>query len=271
MFAWSAAPSVATGVVDRSFRIVREEEAIPGVIWHPEAATRPVPVVLIGHGGSGHKRSERVVVLARWFARHGLAAVAIDGPFHGDRHVDEYQARIVAEGAETVLDRMTADWCHTVEAISRLDYVDVTALAYVGMSMGARYGLSLAASLGAQLRCMVLGKFGMVASSVLPTGMHPEERIERDARRVSSPLLFHIQWDDEIFPRAGQLDLFTKLGSDEKQLIAYRGLHGETRPSAITAWCRFIASRVALTCPSGWGGVSTGPASGSSGTAAALA
>lgn len=245
MFAWSAPPVVATGVVDRPFRIVGDKMAVFGVIWHPEAATQPLPVVLIGHGGSGHKRSERVSVLARWFARHGLAAVAIDGPFHGDRHVDEYQTQIVEEGAETVLDRMTADWRHTVEAISRVDGVDITALAYVGMSMGARYGLPLAASLGTQLRCLVLGKFGMVASSVLPTGMHPRDRIERDARRVTAPLLFHVQWDDEIFPRAGQLDLFTKLGSDDKQLIAYRGLHGETRPSAITAWCLFIASRVA--------------------------
>jgi hypothetical protein len=58
-------------------------------------------------------------------------------------------------------------------------------------------------------------------------------RISRDARLVSTPVLFHVQWDDELFPRDGQLELF-------EQLIAFPGLHAMTDPVAIDAWCTFV-------------------------------
>jgi len=66
-------------------------------------------------------------------------------------------------------------------------------------------------------------------------------RIRRDAADLTTPTLFHVQWHDELFPREGQLDLFYLLGSQDKQLIAYTGSHGETRPTAGLAWCDFIS------------------------------
>jgi pimeloyl-ACP methyl ester carboxylesterase len=230
---------VADGVVERGFRV----GVVPGVFWAPACLHKP-PLVLLGHGGSGHKRSERLLGLARWFAAEaGLASVAIDGPYHGDREgaslsPQDYQARMADEGIEKTLDRMAGDWQATVESLKAI--VDASKLAYLGMSMGTRFGLPAAAALDNRIRCVVIGKFGLQQSPLMHKGIEAPERATRDARRITAPALFHIQWHDEVFPRDGQLELFDVLGSQDKQLIGYTGRHGETRPAAITQWREFV-------------------------------
>jgi fermentation-respiration switch protein FrsA (DUF1100 family) len=103
------------GVVERSFQLRRSGGPVPGVLWLPPSPASPRQLVLLGHGGSGHKRSTR-----------------------------------------------------------------------------------------------------------------------------NTPTLFHVQWDDEIFPRDGQLALFDILGSPDKELTAHVGAHADTKPrpssAGVTSW-----------------------------------
>lgn len=243
---WSEAKETDDGVLERSFRLARPGSDVPGVIWLPSRSRSPQPVVLLGHGGSGHKRSERIATMARWFASYaGLVAVAIDGPYHGERvgsplAAGDYQHRILQEGLDVVVERMVGDWQATVETVSALEGADVTSLGYLGLSMGTRFGLPFGAAVGAQLRCAVFGKFGLQGASGFYEDHDSTSRIKDDAQQLCAPTMFHVQWDDELFPRDGQLALFDSLGPREKVLVAFPGGHGETHPMAPKLWCEFI-------------------------------
>jgi len=235
----------SAGCIERLFLLDSVQGPVPGVLWSP-AATAPRATVLLFHGGSGHKRCERHLRMGRWLASTaGLAVIAIDGPHHGDRVAaplapSVYQQLIVDEGIERVTARMTADWLAAVSVLAGLGLADETRVSVFGMSMGARFGLPTAAALGPRLRCAVLGKFGI--SQVLPLhpGLCAPAFMAGAARAICAPVLYHVQWDDEIFPRDGQFDLFDALACADKQLIARGGPHARTHPDDEAAWQEFI-------------------------------
>jgi dienelactone hydrolase len=234
----------SAGCIERVFLMRRSLEPVPGVLWSPRA-TAPRATALLFHGGSGNKRSERHLRMGRRLASAGLAVIAIDGPCHGDRVVapmapSAYQRLIVAEGIEAVTARMTADWLDAVSALAGLRFADAAHVSVFGMSMGARFGLPVAAALGPRLRCAVLGKFGVRQAAPLHPGLRAPGLMMAAARAVSAPVLYHVQWDDEIFPRDGQFEVFDALASADKRLIARTGPHDQTHPDDEASWQDFL-------------------------------
>lgn len=216
---------------------------IPTVVWH--ADRRDAPLVLLGHGGSSHKTAPRQQSLASRLVAAGMTVLAIDGPAHGDRAArpgmapGEYQAALVARDFESVVRHMVEDWLAAIEAVRATDTVGAR-IGYLGMSMGTRFGLPLAAALGERLTCAVLGKFGLTQSPALNPGLHDARQLRADAEKVTAPTMWHVQWDDELFPRDGQLAMFDYLGATDKQLIAFPGKHGRRNDAAVDAWLAFL-------------------------------
>jgi poly(3-hydroxybutyrate) depolymerase len=56
---WLAADGPMDGVLEQSFHLNLSGNIVPGVLWLPVGRETPAPLVLLGHGGSGHKRNAR--------------------------------------------------------------------------------------------------------------------------------------------------------------------------------------------------------------------
>ncbi len=238
---WKQDPIQSDGVIERSFSVMRNGQTIPGMWWQPAAVSGPKPLILMGHGGSGHKYNDRMQMLGRLFsADYGWCAAAIDGPVHGDRGPvtdptqPEYRSMWQSDHP---VQGMIDDWKATLDALSQLDEVDRDRIGYWGMSMGTMFGLPYAAC-DKRVRVAVLGKAGMTGSSVRRSGI--DTHFKTYAPMLQMPVLFSMQWDDERFDRDGQLDLYDRLGSKDKRLHAYPGLHVDNGPEAFDVQAAFL-------------------------------
>ncbi|MEU6431865.1 alpha/beta hydrolase [Microbispora sp. NPDC046973] len=204
---------------------------IPGVLWTPEGAAGARPLILMGHGGGRHKKDPDVVTRARRFVTEGgFAVAAVDVPGHGDRPKDERydkiatenQARVAAgeepapliAGFQALVARQTVpEWRAVLRALQQIKHVGAGPVGYWGVSLGCGLGVPFVAA-EPRVRAAVLGLGGASASAEV-------------AARITVPVRFLLQWDDERVPRAQGLALFDALASAEKTLHANPGKHGE--------------------------------------------
>jgi hypothetical protein len=71
-----------------------------------------------------------------------------------------------------------------------------------------------------------------------------KERIALDAARLNVPVLFLLQWHDELFARDYGLALFDALASTDKRLHVNPGAHGAIPPDQFDLTEQFLAARL---------------------------
>lgn len=218
---------------------------VPGVLWTPDGATGTRPLILMGHGGGQDKKAPGIVSRARRFvAKGGFAVAAIDAPNHGERpgnpeldriaagnraRIDagEDPAALIAALHAMVAGQVIAEWQAALTALRQLGHVGAGPVGYWGVSMGGGLGVPFVAA-EPRVRAAVLGLAGSPG-------------LAGTAARITVPVEFLVQWDDERIPRAQSLAVFEALGSAEKTLHANPGKHADLPRFETDSSLRFFA------------------------------
>ncbi|MFJ9950842.1 dienelactone hydrolase family protein [Kitasatospora sp. NPDC091207] len=213
------------GVLEREFTLGEiPGSEIPGTLWTPGSG--PAPLILMAHNNGLPRRESRLVARARYTVARGYAVATIDAPGCGDRprsdadeqaRADLRRAMQAGEPVDEIfesfigplVEKAVPEWRATLDALLSLPGIDGP----VGYSGWTAVGIRLAA---VEPRIAAAGLF---AGGYVPLAQREE------ARQVTVPLLFLLQWDDEGNPRQRALDLFDAFGSREKTLHANLGGH----------------------------------------------
>jgi cephalosporin-C deacetylase-like acetyl esterase len=210
------------------FIVSYADRQIPGAVWLPRAAS-PKAIVLVGHGGSQHKRSGSVLRLAELLTRGSeFAVAAIDGPIHGSRNAGvslspKAQQRKFLELWEIgdgQVSAMVDDWRAVLSSLFLVSEIGEIPVGYSGISMGTAYGLPLLAS-EPRIEAAVVGMW----SADYPSS----NRLVSAAKQVTCATLFIARYEDELFSSGGMRDLFDSIATDDKRMLILPGKHVETQ------------------------------------------
>jgi dienelactone hydrolase len=248
---------VEGGAIERLFDLTVEGERVPAVIWAPEGARGPRPLVLMGHGGSQHKKIGSLAIRARTYAaKFGYAVLAIDAPGHGDRvSREEAQANMREVGARVsgqvaspwtperlkMMAQRTAqavpEWKAALDAVQGLEVVGAGGpVGYWGVSMGTAIGVPFVAA-EPRITAAVFGLAGLRPNA-------PE--FEAAAQAIAIPVEFVFQWEDAVAPREHGLALFNAFGSTDKTMHINPGGHMDIPPFEGASWERFYVRHLGV-------------------------
>jgi len=234
--------TTSDGVTERLFTL----GDVPGAVWVATHASGPRPLVLLGHGGGAHRTHPSIVNRARRYVTGlGYAVAAIDAPGWGERPTPaEYEPfnteieEIVAAGKSpgdayarrgvVAAELAIPEWQATLDALTALDWIGGgRPVGYWGVSLGSAIGVPLVAA-EPRISAAVLGLMGAAT-------------LAEPAARITVPVEFHLQWDDEIVPRDEGLALFDAIGSAEKTLHANPGTHVQVPMFEVDSSAAFFA------------------------------
>ncbi|MEU7183656.1 MULTISPECIES: alpha/beta hydrolase [Streptomyces] len=234
--------SSSNGMVERDFTVGE----VPGVLWSPASGADRAPLVLMGHGGGAHKKHPAMAGRAqRLVTGCGFHVAVIDAPGHGDRPRSAHDEQDVAELRQAqaahepegpVVVRYNArlaelavpEWQAALDALQELPEIGAEGpVGYFGIALGTAIGVPLVA---AEPR-ITAAVFGL---------MWPDALVEA-AKRITVPVEFDMQWDDERIPREAGLALFDAFASKEKTLHANAGKHFDFPRFEADSAVRFFA------------------------------
>ena len=231
--AWSGQSVTHGPVVEQAFTVMSEGRSVPGLYWQPDIDPAR-HLILLGHGGTTHKKADYIELIAHLLVRKGLAAMAIDGPGHGERETakpigEDYD--LFAELWETDggTAGITADWSTALDFIE--GEVGQQTIGWWGVSMGTMMGVPFAAT-DSRVQAAVMGLMGNWGPNKVDLmTMAPD---------VLCPLRFLVQWDDEMVPTENCIELFDKIGSAEKSMHVNQGLHAAIPPHEVESSLNFL-------------------------------
>jgi pimeloyl-ACP methyl ester carboxylesterase len=222
------AETSSNGIVERDFTVGE----IPGVLWSPASGSERAPLVLMGHGGGTHKKWPAMLGRAeRLVTGGGFNVVTIDAPGHGGRPRTAYDEQEIAELFRAreagepegpivtrynadIADRAVPEWRATLDALQELPEIGTEGpVGYYGLNMGTAIGIPLITA-EPRITAAVLGLFW-------------PETVAETASRITVPIEFDLQWDDEHIDRQAGLALFDAFASTEKTLHVNAGKHKE--------------------------------------------
>ncbi|MBF6338745.1 alpha/beta hydrolase [Nocardia abscessus] len=236
------AETSSNGVVEREFTVGE----VPGVLFSPASGSEHAPLVLMAHGGGQHKRAPGIVGRAhRFVTGYGFHVAALDAPGHGDRpRTAEYEqhvavlrrARAAGEPIAPIIvdlhiylaERAVPEWQVTLDALQELPQIGAEGpVGFWGIMQGTGIGVPLTA-VEPRITAAIFGVLG-------------HESLTEAAGRITVPVQFLLQWDDELVDRRSGLTLFDAFASKEKTLHANAGGHGEMPGFEVDSAARFFA------------------------------
>jgi dienelactone hydrolase len=228
----------------RDFLLRHEKGDVPGALWLP-AAGAPKALILVGHGGSRHKRAPTTLTfVGAAVERYGFAVAAIDGPVHGTRRGDrspdpadtQMDFRRLWEAPGNGIAGMLADWRAALTALQRDDALAGLPVGWFGLSMGTAYGLPLVAA-DERIAAAVLGMWG----SNYPNS----EPLVEAASRVACPVFWMHKTEDQLFTLDGALEIYAAFPGEDKRMLLSPGPHAEATAEQIEIALTFLTQRLA--------------------------
>jgi dienelactone hydrolase len=242
---WTDLPPDTGAAPTRDFMLRHRDGSVPGALWLP-AAGAPKALLLVGHGGSRHKRAPTTLTfIGEAVERRGFAVAAIDGPLHGARRGADRSA----DPADTQMDfrnlwatpgngiaGMTADWRAALAALRREAALSGLPVGYFGLSMGTAYGLPFVAA-EPRVGAAVLGMWGANYPNSAP--------LVEAAGRVRCPVFFMHKTEDHFFTLDGAFAIYGALPGEDKRMLLSPGPHAEATAEQIELALTFFTRRLA--------------------------